>query len=114
MGLGIHGVFVLIGIERIGNFFAQFFRDGVITARIVRLDGGGADNHFGAEGLEQVHFFLGLLVGDGEDHLVAAHGRDQRQAQAGIAGSAFDDRAAGLEQALALGFVDHGDADAVL
>ena len=114
MRLGIHGVFVLVGIKRIGNFLAQFFRDRVIAARIVRLDGRGADDHFRAEGLEQVHFFLRLLVGDGEDHLVAAHGRDQRQAHAGVARSAFDDRAAGLEQALALGFVDHGDADAVL
>ena len=35
-------------------------------------------------------------------------------AHAGVAGSSFDDRAAGLQQSLALGFVDHRDGDAVL
>ena len=64
--------------------------------------------------LEQIDFLARLLVGDGEDHFVAAHRGDEREAHAGIAGSAFDDRAAGLEQAFALGFVDHPDADAVL
>ena len=110
---GIHGIVVLIGIIGIGNFAREFFRDGIVAARIVRLDGGGADDHFGAERLQQIDFFLGLLVGDGENHFVAAHRGDQRQAHAGIAGSAFDDGAAGLEQAFFFGVVNHGDADAV-
>ena len=114
MGLRVHRIFVLVGIKRIGNLFPQLFRHRVVAARIVRLDGRGADNHFGAESLEQVHFFLRLLVRDSEDHLVAAHRRHQRQPQSGIARRAFDDRAAGLEQSFALGFIDHGNADAVL
>ncbi len=85
----------------------------VVAARIVRLDGRRADDDFGSQRLEQIDFFLRLFVGDGEDHLVAAHRGHQRQAHAGVARSAFDDRAAGLEQAPALGLVDHGDADAV-
>ena len=113
MGLGIHRIFVLVRIEGIGNFARQFFRHGVVAARIVRLDGRGADDHFRAQRLQQIDFFLRLLVRDGENHLVAAHRRHQRQSHAGIARSAFDNRAAGLEQALALGVVDHGDADAV-
>jgi hypothetical protein len=54
-----------------------------------------------------------LLVGDGENHFVAAHRGYQRETHAGISGSAFDDRAAGLEQAFFFGVINHGDADAV-
>ena len=114
VGLRIHGIFVLVRIVGIGNFARQLLGHRIVAARIVRLDGRRADDHFGAQRLEQVHLFLGLLVGDGENHLVAAHRGHQRQPHAGIARSAFDDRAAGLEQAAALGVVDHGDADAVL
>ena len=113
MGFGIHGIVILIGIIGIGNFAREFFRDGVVAARIFGLDGGGADDDFGAERLQQIDFFLGLLVGDGENHFVTANRGDERQAHAGIAGSAFDDGAAGLEQALFFGLVNHGDADAV-
>ena len=113
MGFRIHRIVVLVGIEGIGNFARQFFGDGIIAARIVGLDGGGADDDFGAERFEQVDFFLGLLVRDGENHFVAAHRGDERQSHAGIAGSAFNDGAAGLEQALFFGVVNHGDADAV-
>ena len=113
MGFRIHRIFVLIGIEGIGNFARQFFRHGIIAARIVGLDGRGANDHFRAESFEQIDFFARLLVSDGEDDFVAAHDGDQRKSHAGIAGSALDDRAAGLEHAAALGIVDHGDADAV-
>src|SRR6266567_3731340 len=114
VGLGVHGIFVLIGVKGIGDFAGQLFGHGIVAARIIGLDGRGADNHFGAEALEQIDLLLGLLIGNSENHFVTAHRCDEREAHAGIAGSAFDDRAAGLEQAFALGFVDHGDADAVL
>ena len=113
VGFGVRGIVVLVRIVGVGNFARQFFGDAVIAARIFGLDGGGANDHFGAEGLQQIHFFLGLLVGGGEDALVAADGGDQRQAHAGVAASAFDDGAAGLEQAFLFGIVNHGDADAV-
>ena len=45
---------------------------------------------------------------------VAAHRGDQGQPHAGVAGSAFDDGAAGLQQAALFRIVDHGDADAIL
>jgi len=54
-----------------------------------------------------------LLVGDGKNHLVAAYRSDEREPHAGVAGSAFDDGAAGLEQAALFRIVNHGDADAV-
>ena len=109
----IHGIGVLIGIEGIGNFAREFCGDGIIAARIFGLDGGGADDYFGAKGFKQVNFFARLLVGDSEDDFVAAHAGDERESQAGVAGSPFDDGAAGLEFAGAFGFFDHGDADAV-
>ena len=111
---GIHGVFVLVRIIRIGNFARQFFRHGIIAARIIRLDGRGAHDDFRAKRFQQIHFFLRLLVGDGENHFVAAHRGDQRQSHAGISGCALDNRAAGFQQASALGIINHRDADAIL
>src|SRR5207302_3205944 len=114
VGLGIHGVVVLIGVKGIGDFTGQFLGHGIVAARIIGLDGGGADNHFGTKALEEIDFLLRLFIGNCEDHLIAADGGDERQAHAGIAGGAFDDGAGGLEETLALGFVDHGNPDAVL
>ena len=113
MGRGIHGIVVLVRIVGIGYLAGEFFRHGIVTAGIVRLDRRGADNHFRAQRFQEVNFFLGLLIRDGENHLVAANGGNQRQPHSGIAGGAFDDGAAGLQQAFFLGVVDHGDADAV-
>jgi hypothetical protein len=113
MSLGIHGIVVLIGIEGVGNFTRQLFGDGIVAAWIFGLDGGGADDDFGAEGFEEIDFFLGLLVRDGEDHFVAAYGGDERKAHAGVAARAFNDGAAGLQQSALFGVVNHGDADAV-
>src|ERR1700733_14308262 len=113
MGLGIHRVLVLIGVKRIRNFAREFGGDRIVAARIFRFDGGGTDDHFGAERFQEVDFFARLLVGDGEDDFVAAHAGDEREAHARVAGSAFDDGAAGFQFTSALGFVNHGDADAV-
>src|SRR6185437_3795748 len=113
MRLGIHGIFVLVGVKGIGNFAGEFFGDGIVAARIVRLDGGGADDDLGAEGFEEIDFFARLLVGDGENDFVAAHGGDERETHSCVSRSAFDDCAAGLEQAFALGFVDHPGSDAI-
>jgi hypothetical protein len=55
-------------------------------------------HQFGAQRAQRVHLLLGLVVGHDDDRLVAARIGDQRQADAGVAGRAFDDRAAGLQQ----------------
>src|SRR5262249_18396219 len=114
VGLRVHRVVVLIRVVGIRDFARQFFGDRVVAARILRLDGGGADDDLSSEPLQQVDFFLRLFIGRREDTLIATDGSDQRQSHSSVAGSAFDDRAAGLEQARAFGFVDHGDADTVL
>src|SRR5216684_4227528 len=110
---GIHWIVVLIRIIRIGNFAREFFRYGIVAARIFRLDGGRADDDFSAESFQEINFFLRLLVGRREDALVTTNRRDQRQSHASVTRSAFNDSAAGLEQAFFFGFVDHADADAV-
>src|SRR5229473_3253868 len=46
--LRIHGIGVLIGIVGIGDFAREFFRHGIVAARIFGLDRGGADDHFRA------------------------------------------------------------------
>src|SRR6266481_751131 len=113
VSFGIAGIVVLIRVVRIGNLTGEFFRHRIVAARIFRLDGGGTDDDFGAERFQEIDFFLGLLVGGREDALVSANRRDERQAHAGIALSAFNDRAAGLQKAFFLGFVNHADRGAI-
>src|SRR6202521_5544481 len=113
VGFGIAGIVVLIRVVRIGNLAGEFFSHRIVAARIFRLDGGGTDDDFGAKRYQEIDFFLGLLVGGREDALVSANRRDERQAHAGVARSAFNDRAAGLQKAFFLGFVDHADADPI-
>ena len=114
MRLGIHRILILIRIKRIRDFFREFLGHGIVAARIVRLDRRRAHDDFRAQRLQQVHFFLRLLVGDGEDQFVPAHRAHQRQADSGIARSSFNDGAARLEQSLPLGIIDHRDANAIL
>src|SRR5580704_6467414 len=58
VSLGVHGIVILIGIEGVGNFAREFFSDGVVAARVFGLDGGGANDDFGAKRFQQIHFFL--------------------------------------------------------
>src|SRR5439155_3106554 len=58
--------------------------------------------------------FLALRLGQHDDGAVAARIADQRQADAGIAGRALDDDAAGLQQAAFLGVLDDVERGAIL
>ncbi len=113
MRVGVGLIFVLIWVVGVGNFAREFFRHRIIAARIFRFDRGGAYDYFRAESLQQIDFFARLLVVNGEDYLVASHGRHERKSHASIARRAFDDRAAGPQHAFSLGFIDHVDGDAV-
>ncbi|MNF91055.1 hypothetical protein D3C84_736440 [compost metagenome] len=70
--------------------------------------------HLGAHGLEVQDLLGGHLVRHHQHHPIALGAAHQRQAQASVAGRGFDDGAAGLQAAIALGGVDHCQADAVL
>ena len=112
--LRVRQVVVLVGLPRVRRLALEARRHRVVRARIFRIDVGRADDDFGAEGAQRVDLFLRLLVGGREDALVALDDRGNRQAHAGIAGRALDDRAAGLEPAVAFGVLDHLDRHAVL
>ena len=114
MRFGIHRIVILVRVVRIGNFAREFFCHGIVAARIFRLDGGRTNDHFGAKRFQQIDFFLGLLVRGGKNALITAHRRDKCKPHAGVARSAFNDGAAGLQPAFFFGVVNHGDADAIL
>ena len=68
----------------------------------------------GAAQPQQVLLFLALRVGDDDHRAVAACVAYQREADAGVAGGAFDDHAAGLERPSLLGVEDDVERGAVL
>ncbi|MNZ97336.1 hypothetical protein D3C78_1165690 [compost metagenome] len=70
--------------------------------------------HLGAHGLEVQDLLGGHLVRHHQHHPVTLGAADQGQAEAGVAGGGFDDGAAGAQAAIALGGVDHRQADAIL
>ena len=107
VGLGVRRVVVLVGLPAVRGLALEPRRHRVVRARILGLDVGGADDDLGAEGAQRVDLLLRLLVGGGEDAVVALDHRGDRQAHAGVARGALDDRAAGLEPAVALGVLDH-------
>ena len=112
--LRVRRVVVLVGLPRIRRVALEARRHRVVRPRILRVDVGRADNHFGAERAQRIHLLFRLLVGGGEDALVALDHRGNRQAHAGVARGAFDDGAAGLELAGLLGVLDHLQGHAVL
>ncbi len=110
----VRQVVVLVRLPRIGHLAFEARRHRVVRARVFRIDVGRTDDDLGAEGLQRVDLLLRLLVGGGEDALVALHDGRNGQPHAGVARRAFDDRAAGLEPAVALGVLDHAHRHAVL
>ena len=83
---------------------------------IVRVGvGHGRDEpQIGAAQQQHVLLFLALRLGHDDDGAVAARIADQREADAGIAGGALDDDAAGLQQAALLGVLDDVERGAIL
>ena len=108
------GVGVLVGLPGVRRLLGQAPRDGVVGARVVRLDVGRADDHLGAERAQGVDLLPRHLVGHDEDAAVALLGGGHGEAEAGVAAGRLDDGAAGLELALALGGLDHRQRDPVL
>ena len=68
----------------------------------------------GADHAQDVDLLLALRLRHHHDGPVAARIGDQRDADAGVAGGALDDRAAGLEDATFLGVEDDRETGAVL
>ena len=89
------------------------------ATRVVALgrlggDVGRAQDDLGAVRPQELLLLRRLLVGHHEDAAIALERGRDRQAVAGVARRRLDDRAAGLEQARALGRLDHRQPDPVL
>jgi hypothetical protein len=84
----------LVGIEP-AVLGCQPFGDVLVVFVVSLAHVGTRRAHVRAQGLEVKDLFLGHLVGDHDDELVALLGRHQRERQAGVAGGRLDDRAAG-------------------
>src|SRR6185437_3907030 len=85
----------------------------LVVVRVAEGEGGHLDK-LGAKQTEGVLLFLALRVRDNDDRAITARIGDQRQADAGIAGGAFDHEAAGAQFAALFGFQDHLAPGAVL
>ena len=72
------------------------------------------EDELGAVALQQLAALGAHVVRHRQDQLVALHGSDHREADAGVAGRRLDDGGAGLEHAALLGVLDHRERDAVL
>ena len=112
--LGVRRVGVLVRLPGAGDLARQPGGHRVVGARILRIHVGRAHDHLGAKRLQRVELLLALLVGGGEDAAVTLDHRGDGQAHAGVARRALDNRSALLEQAGALGVLNHLDRHAVL
>src|SRR5205085_3574462 len=111
---GVGGVRVLIRIERIGRLACDALRGRDVMIGRAGFGGGGYDDHVCAERLQITHLLNRSLVGHHKDAAITFDGRCERKADACVARCRFDDRAAGLERAFALGRFDHRAPDAIL
>ena len=105
---------VLVGLERARDVAREPGGDAVVALGRLGRDVGRAQDDLGAVGPQEGLLLDRLLVGHDEDAAVALERGGDGQAVAGVAGRRLDDGAARLEQALALGRLDHRQADAVL
>ena len=112
--LRVRHVRVLVGLEAAGDLLGEPRRDRVVRLRRVVVDRRRRDHDLGAVRAEHRDLLLAHLVGHDEDAAVALARRGDGQPDAGVARGRLDDRAARLELPLALGLLDHREADPVL
>jgi hypothetical protein len=101
---------VLLGLAQ---FICETAADMLVVVRIAEGQCWHFDE-FSAEQAQHVLLFLALRFRNHDDGAIAARGGDQRKADAGVAGGAFDNEATGLEIAALLRLKDHLLAGAVL
>ena len=108
--LRIGGVLKLLQDDAAGNGIAQALSlcDGTLHAGCPR-----GEHHLCPIGLHQVAALHAHRLGHGEYELIAFHGRDQCQSNASVAARGLDDGGPGLQFAVALGCLNHGQGYAV-
>ena len=114
VGLGVRLVRVLVGLEPTRDLLGEPVGDRVVALRRVVVDRGRRDHDLGAVRPERRDLLLAHLVRHHEDAAVAlVRGRD-REPDAGVARGRLDDRPARAKAPVALGRLDHRQADPVL
>jgi hypothetical protein len=108
----IGGIAELIDIER-AHLGCDAFGHILVVLGVSLADIRAREYHFGSERAQIEDFLACHLVGHHERQLVAFLRSDQCQAEARVARGGFYDSAARLELAVALGRLDHGQADAI-
>ena len=114
VGLRVGLVEVLVGLERARDLGGEPVGHAVVGLRRVGRDVGRGEHDLGAVGAEQIDLLARHLVRHHRDHAVALQPRRDREPGAGVARGRLDDRAAGLQPAVALGGLDQRHRDAVL
>ena len=112
--LRIRRVAVLVGLPRTRDLTRQTRGHRVVGTRILWIDVRRAHDDLGAKRLQRVELLLRLLVSGGEHAPVALDDGRNRQAHAGVARRALDDRSARLQQTGTLGVLHHLEGHAVL
>ena len=112
--LGVRRVRVLVGLEAARDLLGEAVGHGVVALGRVRVDRGRRDHDLGAVGPEHRDLLLAHLVRHDEDAAVPAQRRRDREPGTGVAGRGLDDRPAGPQPAVALGGLDHRQADPIL
>ncbi len=110
----VRGIRILVGPERARRLAHQSLGRRVVRARVFGRDGGRAHHHLGSIRAQQRDLLVTHLVAHHEDAAVAALRRHDRESRAGVPRGRLDDRAARLQESVALGRVDHRDRDAIL
>ncbi|VGH18377.1 Uncharacterised protein [Klebsiella quasipneumoniae] len=79
----------------------------LVVGRVAFIDVGAGEQHRRAQRPQVKNFLAAHFVRHHQDQAVIFLRRNQRQAEAGIAGGGFDNCPAGRQFSLALGFVNH-------
>ena len=114
VGQRVGRVIELIGEKSIGDVGGQARGHVLVILRVALADVRPGDMHLSAHGLEVQHLLGGHLVRHHQHHPIAFGPTDQRQPQAGVTGRCFNNGAAGAQTPVALGGINHGQADPVL
>src|SRR5918999_689662 len=114
MSLRVGHVAVLVGLEAAGDLLGQPVGHPVVGLGRLGRHVGGRHHDLDAVRAQQVDLLLGHLVRHDGDHPVALERGRHREAGAGVAARGLDDRAAGLQLAVALRGLDQGERRAVL
>ena len=111
--LAVGEVVVLVAPHTIGNLVVQLFRHAVVTVWMVGGHGRRTNMHLRPHRAQHVHLLLALLAIGGTNELVALDNAREREAHAGVAGRALNDRPSWLELAASLGRFNHRQRHAV-